>query len=222
MSPATTPLEGAVIVLEGSINPAIFNPAWLLAVGLVNEKEATSVDPRFIDPELSRFQIAGKAIEARRDQLTVASTPDLPSFHAIGDFAQEMLTLLPHTPIFAIGMNRVLHQPMSGSTFRTLSELLAPPDIWNSTGLLAAPSIQTITMTEPGDDSGSIEMTVEPSTVVTPGVYVIATRKFRASKTTLERNPGAEWARAQIAEHWHPWIERGGEAIKSLVALAGP
>jgi hypothetical protein len=44
------------IVLVGNFNPAIFQPAWLAAKGLIRESEASAAVVEVIHPELAQYR----------------------------------------------------------------------------------------------------------------------------------------------------------------------
>src|SRR4051812_48054965 len=98
-------LETAVIVFEGQINPAIFTLAWLSTENLIDRKEAAQANVRFMDPELSRFDVSHFRVEARRDRVTVASVKALETYWPVKDFQEGIFETLPHTPIHAMAMS---------------------------------------------------------------------------------------------------------------------
>lgn len=206
MPPRREPVrEGAVLVLEGSINPGIFTPHWLASVGLVRPDVAGEAKIGFIDPELSRFEIAGMTIEARRDQVTIASQETLAAIGSIGDFAVQIFMMLPHTPVIAIGMNRVAHWPMKRPQVEALWKRFVPDDPWRD--VLGPVTPRTLTVGSSGDRprDQSVEITLEPSALLN-GAYIVAARRLQRPRRRRAAPDTAEWALAALQREWHQWM----------------
>ena len=213
---ALTRREGAVLVLGGSFNPAIYHPAWMARVGLATLDDAANARINFHDPVLSRFEIAEVAIEVRSDQITAASVEGSSVFEAIGEVTIGMLEVLPHAPVWSIGMNRVVHARLPKSGFDHLASRLSSTQTWR--GLLEAPRLTTITVegTRPNQE-GVVSVTVEPSDLEAGGAYVVATQ--RLVNPDKRDGQGAEWGHQAISQAWLPWMAESDGLITAVLSL---
>lgn len=212
-------VETAVVVLEGQINPAIITVDWLVSQNLVSRGAMRKADIRFMDPDLSRFDVAHFRVEVRRDRITIASSGDLESFHPVGDFASGIFEVLRHTPVTALSMSKAIHLT------------LPPENGWDKlkekatgvalTQLLVEPDLRRLTLTGLRDDNrpGAIEVTIERDTEPGYGVYIVATERM----TFGDPGPagrGAIEALAAIEGRWDVWLSRADEIVASIAALA--
>jgi hypothetical protein len=58
----------ASIVLVGSFNPAIFQPAWLAAKGLIRESESDAAVVELIHPEVAQYSAAWLHVLVTRER----------------------------------------------------------------------------------------------------------------------------------------------------------
>lgn len=221
MSDEPPAFETAVIVFEGFINPAIFTLMWMTKMDIVDEEEAKSADVRFMDPELSRFDVSHYRVEARRDRVTVASAKALETFWPVKDFVEGIFEALPHTPIGAISMSKAVHTKVAGEDFAALSEALIGTSAWS--GALDAPRLEVLAVRADRDDDrpGWVEVTVEPSQQVAGGAYIVATERLEFADP-IENLRGARDALDALADRWGPWLDRADEIIATLRSLGGP
>jgi len=205
-------LDGAVIVLEGSINPAIFTPGWLQSEELAGPEDVKNADVKFIDSNLSRFDIAHCRVEARRDRVTVASGKAMETYRPLADFVKGILGVLVHTPIQAIAMSRVVHSPLPDGRWDELSKALIAADAWGK--VLDDPHLETLTLVSKRLDRASIEASIEPSRLLPGGMYAVVTRHVDWPDPK-DTGRGARDA-IDALEQWSDWV---GEANAILAAM---
>lgn len=210
-------LEGAVIVLEGSINPAIFSQWWLAAQDIVDEGEAQQAKVHFMDSDLSRFDVSHFRVEARRDRVTVASAKSLASYHPLEDFVRGIFGTLVHTPIRTVTMSKAMHAPLGDDGWTELVGQLVPP-VWGA--VVAKPGLGVITITGEREDDwpGAIEVTVEPSQFIEDGVYIVAADRVELPDPGKGRGD-ARKALAVIQDRWTPWMTKADEIFASIMDL---
>ncbi len=90
------------------------------------------------------------------------------------DMAAAIFTILGETPVTAMGMNRYMHFKMpSESEWHSFGHKLVPKELWG--GLLEEPKTNSVQVqgNRPGTPASScLNVKVEPSKKVQPGVYV--------------------------------------------------
>lgn len=208
--------ETGVVVFEGYINPAIFTVRWLTRENLVSEKEAEAATVRFMDADLSRFDVADFRVEVRRDRVTVAAAKALDDYTPVREFVQGIFEVLPHTPVHKSSMSKAIHTPLPPGGWQSLEKQLVADAPW-----LTERRLQVLSLTGRRDDDrpGAVEVTVEPSQHVDGGAYIVATERadFPEVKPPHEERLGARPALEVLAERWDPWQQRSDEIIRAII-----
>jgi hypothetical protein len=206
-------LEGAVLVLSGSFNPAIFHPGWLVSVGLASQQEGELAKVKHADSVLSRFEIRGVGVDVRPDQLTVASIEaTIPE--TIVDLAVGMLRLLPHSVANAVGMSRTVHAG-TPETFAALEAHLDAARVLAETFEVEGLKRLEVQGRLPDEDH-TFTLAVEPSEFADYGVYVVATKSLSRPEGAED---GATWAADAIDAAWFTWMADAQGLIGSVLGL---
>src|SRR5438309_2019002 len=100
--------DGTQIVVLGHFNPSIFSPAWLRANQLIGAKEAEDAQVSVIAQPAAVFSVDWLRIEATSDRLQLATELAQESYR-LRDAGVGVLSLLSHTPVSAVGLNRTAH-----------------------------------------------------------------------------------------------------------------
>jgi hypothetical protein len=127
------------IVLVGSFNPTIFQPAWLARHGLVTEGAADSAEISVIHPDITAFSIEGLfTIQVERERLSIGRMI-APWVYASDLTVKIFGDLLPHTPLSKLGINLLVHfDAGSPSKREEIGKLLAPRGPWGEWGALVS------------------------------------------------------------------------------------
>lgn len=174
-------IEGAVIVLVGDFNPAIFQPAWLASTGLIRTEEAQSADIKVIHHDLADFSADWLQLQVLPTRFA-AVTADAAHIKPLCDFVIGVFSILEHTPVRAMGLNRTMHYRMpSHQSYLSFGDQLAPKERWRS--LMEEPGLlsQTIHGKRQGKTSDYVRIKVEVSGLLEPdGVYFESNEHFSA------------------------------------------
>jgi len=165
-------IEGVNIVLLGSLNPAIFHPAWFAREKLIQLEEAERADIKIVSPEVSVFSIGWLALEVTLDRFA-ARTTQIQHLEPLRDLVLGTFSLLRHTPVKQMGINRLAHfRSPSEDEWHKLGHRLAPKEPW--AGLLEKPGMRRVSMLgqRPDQYRGRITVSVEPSVILKPGFGV--------------------------------------------------
>jgi hypothetical protein len=133
MSTFTNVYEEVSVVVVGSLNPAIFNPDWLLRHELLSEEDvAEQVSIDVIHPEVCRFSLPWCDLEVLTNRLIIR-THQKGYFEATRDLAVGMFSVLSETPVTGIGLNTTYRDVFdSREGLDRIGDSLAPKQPWKS------------------------------------------------------------------------------------------
>lgn len=124
---------GSSVVAVGAFNPAIFSPDWLernKLIGKGDAEEATKSPALIISHQATVFETEWFAFQVLENQFSLTSKGALTP--AIRDLAVGILSLVPHTPITALGLNFLAHFRFSTEAeYHKIGDVLAPKTIWD-------------------------------------------------------------------------------------------
>jgi len=214
-------LSGRSIIMLGSFNPQIFQPAWFSSQGLIREDEGENANIGIVHPEIVAFSTESIQLEAQRERLAISTKSDTDAPEIIRDLAISVLSLLSHTPIHSLGINTDGHyRADEREEFDRLRWVLAPPDVWGDS--LRQPGLRVLTVQalRPDDRSGAIHATVEPSARFTPhAVYISVNDHFEVSPPG-EAAIGARPAVEILTECWDDSHNRADAIVDQVLSLA--
>jgi hypothetical protein len=168
-------IVGASIVLRGSFNPAIFQPAWFGKQGLLSESESERLQIEVIHPEISSIRSDDWHMQVTTDRYLIGSENEA-AFPQLRDMTVGIFRLLSHTPIRFLGVNRIAHIVLpSSQEWNDLGYRLVPKQPWEFIFPDRQTGMRRVVVEVRRDDewSGFVQITVEPSVKATPdGVYV--------------------------------------------------
>lgn len=129
----TAEIFGSSIVAVGAFNPAIFSPDWLERNGLIGaqDAEAARQSPSYIvTHQVSVMETDWFALQVLENQFSLTSKDALSP--AIKDLAVGVLSLVPQTPISAVGLNFMGHYRIATEAeYHKIGDVFAPKNIWN-------------------------------------------------------------------------------------------
>jgi len=189
--------EGVQVVILGNFNPAIFSPGWLLAKELIRQDDYDLAAPQVIVPQLSIFTTGWLRCEATPQRLVLGTEEPL-EFERVRDVATSILTLLSQTPINMLGINRYFHAAVPERKWHAIGDYLTPKAIWERA--LVLPGMQDITIRSVRQDdfAGQINVTVQPSALVQPGVFIFQNDHFLLKKVQRQPSSRAEFFSPEI------------------------
>lgn len=208
--------EGTSIVLLGAFNPAIFQPRWLEIHNLVRPEEAGSAKSVMINNEVANLEFSWFTLQVLQDRF-ILLTNSPAHFNPLRDLAIGIFTLLPHTPVHAVGFNKFFDYEMpSEDTWHSLGHSLAPKETWNA--ILDAPGLRTVTIEgrrKNVEDSGIVKIKVESfsSEVIRFGVHIEVNEEFRVPVAKPEN---AAWAVDHIRNHWESILQFADLSAESI------
>jgi len=211
--------RGNGVILRGSFNPRILQPAWLAAQGLIREAESENAEIRIVHEQVVAFGLEWANLEVDHDQLVVNSTPKGGTPEQVRDLALGAIEILDHTPIYNVGLQFFGHYGLKDQAARDeLGWALVPPTPFE--GQLARVGMRSLQMAgrRSAEDVGGdgLMVTVEPSAHIAPnGVYLAVLDQYDVADSS-EPNVGSSFAVDCIKSQWDPSLKRA-ESITSEI-----
>jgi len=215
----TPEIDAATIVMLGSFNPTIFQPRWLGAQHLIRAEEAENADIATIQTELADFKTEWFHLQVLQNRFQIVCL-DPRQYGPLRDLVAGMFTILPHTPVTALGMNRTFHFEMSSvDLWHALGHLLAPKEFWNP--ILEAPGLRSMQIQgrRKEIDGGVVLIKVEPSVRIPHGLFVEVNEEFKPLDKEKSGSEGANWVPQRLAAHWDAILEFSESAASHLLGL---
>jgi len=181
--------ESASIVLRGHFNPAIFQPSWFAAQGMLSREAVDAAEIQIISPQVTAFSVNEIDLQVTDDRFSIG-TPDASAHEVMRDLVLGAFTVLRHTPLTMMGLNVTAHlQCTSEEAWHKLGHAVSPKGFWGN--LLVSPGTRSLVVQgeRPDKRAGYVQVRVEPSLRVQPGVFVDVNDHFESGAT----EPGAGW-----------------------------
>ncbi len=119
------------IVFVGSLNPAIFSPAWFVANNLMSKDILDGAEVEIIHNQIAVFTVSDwLRIQVEPNRFIAATTE--PPFVRLSDLVVRTFgEALIHTPISKMGINRQVHFSVGDEETRNkIGMKLAPQEAW--------------------------------------------------------------------------------------------
>jgi hypothetical protein len=173
-------ISAASVVLLGEFTPQIFQPHWFVKHGLLPDEAAENAEISVINPYICAFGIETFfTLHVEREGFTTARS--VAPLILMSDVVVRLFgDLLPHTPIRAMGINRLVHFDAGTAEKRDrIGDLLAPKAPWGQWGKKLSSGdpnkhggMLSLTMVQfdlSDRAKGSILAKIEPSTKIGSG-----------------------------------------------------
>ena len=197
VDPFRPEIDGLFVVLVGNFNPAIFQPAWLGNHRIASAPEVENAMIEIIRPELAAYSLGPFRFTVQLDRFQIETLQPDQGFRMI-DLIGSIFGVLKETPIRQMGINRTMHFKMpSEDEWHTVGHRLAPKEIWKD--IMDSPGTISVSVRglRPGAESKYFQIRAEPSTQLTPGVFVQTTEHFENATGS------ALWAGEMLNKSWN-------------------
>lgn len=164
-------LEDVSIVILGSMNPTIFHPMWFADNNLIRREEAHEAKIEIIHREATIFSTEWFSCQVLPERFYI-DTENASMFSLLKDLVIGAFKVLEHTPVQALGLNSNLHfRAPSEEAWHKIGHSLAPKQAWSQ--IVDNPGMRSLLVegTRSGSQANKLNIRVEPSTKVEPGVY---------------------------------------------------
>jgi hypothetical protein len=158
--------------LIGSFNPVIFVPLWFANQGLLPVREAESADIQIVHREVTSFSLEWLGLQVTPDRFT-ASTTDSAHLEPVKDLVLGAFSVLEHTPLRMMGMNRDIHRKLpSQEVLNRIGSRLVSNGFWRHTISDSRPQSIKMTGRRPNIEDAVLNLTIEASAKLVPGMYM--------------------------------------------------
>ena len=218
----TAEIFDASIVVLGNFNPAIFSPDWLERNELIGKEDGDDARSRsslIVSQQVTSYETDWFFLQVLENQFTLMSKGVVtPAFR---DLAEGILTLVPHTPVTAVGVNFMSHFHMpTQDAYYKVGDVLAPKQIWRkifpeeqgTPGVLDLMiGIQQVRRGDPNTNPDVVRIQLQPSAKIAFPKYGIFL-SYNDHRAAFAKQPGrkttAERAAEIIAKDWEgAWKE---------------
>lgn len=208
--------EQASIVLVGSFNPKIFQPAWFAAQGLIRQEEADEANIQVVNNDICVFETGWFRFEALNDRWMLISRAT-PALESLRDLALGTFSTLRHDPVQKVGLNAYAHYAMPNrAALDNFGHAIAPKDeVWRP--VMDDPRLLSLTIqgTRPDDHSGAVRTKIEPSAKIPDGLFIDVNDEY-----VNEEADSPEWALDLLSEEWDNHRSRVNAIREQVVSKA--
>lgn len=181
------------VILLGEFNPLQVAPRWLRQMDLIGEEDYDSYSIEVISPGATIVSFGSIRLQVVPENLQIA-TDASGDVEAARDLAAGILLSNGSPGISAMGINRLVHFGAEFERYHAIGDALTPKDLWD--GVLHLPGMLNLGITGVRDDGygGAINVQVQPSAVVRPGVFVSVNDHYNLTyaDTPTDRNAPTE------------------------------
>jgi len=213
--------ESFSIVVLGDFNPAILQPLWFSVNGLVPEEEARSADVDVIHKRFASFSMGGIRVQVDDSRLGITAV-ESPQGPILRDLVLGTLSILEHTPLKAIGVNRdMVFLVETDEAGHEVGNRLVPKSDWEQ--ILACPRMRQVVVEgqRSGCSADRLHVRVQPSG--NRGILIAVNQHYQ-----LETNERAEVrdrhneAIRVLTDDWPPFLTYAREAARKLLHPSSP
>ena len=224
-------IDRTTILLVGSFNPAVFQPAWFARHGMIGDEEAE--DPNMsVNGRESRFKTAQFRTSVRRDRFMAAGLDN--HSDPVRDLAVSCFKeALPHTPIHTVRISRRIRFDAGSSGVRDgVVGRLAPKEAWGEWMEQASREsgngsergdISSIVMTRDLESEEGLKIRVDarvgPSIRTRAGIFVNVVSHFPPDDGE-EEDQDASFAVGILQDCWESSLERAEFIFDQIMKLA--
>ncbi len=172
--------EGLDLVLIGKFNPQIFQPFWFAKNELIPDSEADSAKVNLVHPTISDFTLDWCHLNVAAERLTL-STKRPERYPLLFDLLVSTFSILSHTPITAVGINRrFVYRFSSEENWHAFGDRIAPKQPWADA--LEKPGLLGMQMKGFRTDSLNGAINVYVQSGATPDVTLLVNDHFDISE----------------------------------------
>ncbi len=209
-------ITGKTIVLIGDFNPAIFYPVWFANEGLIRKKEAEKAEIHVVHPDVCSFTLEWLNFYVSRTQLSLETMQEQYE-EVLRDLTLSTFKILRYTPIIKMGINTQSHWRINTTEkWHEIGHKLAPKNMWNK--LFKNPGLRKLTIQEsPREDGlkGHIQVNVEPSTHINPGLFFSINDHFEIADETTKS--GSDEIMDILDKSWNDSCKKAKKINKTII-----
>jgi hypothetical protein len=208
-------IEGVHVVLIGAFNPKLFDPWWFAKQKLIQDEEAEKAEVSVITSDVTVFSIGWLRLQAQSERVEI-STNQPQYYQSLRDLVIGTFRILRHTPLRTFGLHLNAHYKCADrDEWHKVGDALVPKTLWND--LMVRPGVKSLSIrgTIAELQSGWVDVTVEPSVKVDPGIFFDVNHLY--NDETVEHPQTAERVIATLAETWSGALDRAQHIMEYVL-----
>lgn len=218
------------VVGLGSFNPAILSPDWLEHHKLIGGQDADAArqgKTLIVTHQVAQFETNWFALQVIENQFSLTSKGAVTT--AFKDLVVGILTLLPQTPISAIGLNFMGHFKLATrDEYHKIGDVFAPKAIWLELFPKGLAGVADLTMliqdaSRDDDTTKSKDMrriSLQPSAIVKQGIYLSYNDHRDLGPDAQSALMPAERAASIVDNDWETARQEAVRVFDSLISKA--
>jgi hypothetical protein len=171
---APADVVGTSIVFVGVFDPLMLQPAYLAENALLTDSDLAKLRYQFLASEIAILNLPWMQLVAEPGKLLASTTPESPIIEPVRDFVLTFYEALKSRHVTSVGLNHDTHFGVrSVEVWHKVGHTLAPKEpVWQKA--LVDPGTASLLIQGKRDDEfqGSINVKVEPSIRIIPGIYL--------------------------------------------------
>jgi hypothetical protein len=185
--------DSMTVVLLGEFSPLQTTPRWLRQMDLIGAEDYDSYSIEVISPGATIVSFGSIRLQIGPDSLQISTdSPD--DVEAARDLVAGFLLSNGSPGISSMGINRMVHFGTDFERYHAIGDALSPKHIWDD--VLHLPGMLNLGITGSREDGygGAINVQVQPSAMVKPGVFVAVNDHYNLTyaETPTDRNAPTE------------------------------
>jgi hypothetical protein len=222
MPPVVEPdRQSYAIVVLGDFNPSIFQPLWFSANDLLPEEETREAEISIIHKAIASFSVGKLQIQVDESRLGL-TTVESSQGPILRDLAIGTLSILEHTPLKAIGLNRdMVFQYESEEAWHSVGHRLAPKADWEC--VLDQPGMMQLAVRGTRKDASADQINVRVQPSENKGILIAVNQHYQLETDERPdvRDRHKEALRV-LRDDWHSFTNYAREAALALLKIDSP
>lgn len=218
-----------ITVLLGSFDPRIFQPKWFSENEIIGTDEGEQAEIEVVHQDILKFKLSWLTLLVQRNRF-IAEVEQPPSARLYDFILKTFSEQLPHTPIWAAGINRRIEFDAGSFEKReNIGHTLAPPSAWGEWGELLQneennkeSGLMSISMRQASKTdrpTGYIQTRVQPSQEnPESGVFVEVNDHYEIKEK--ESTLGCKKIMDLFNENYHTSLKRSEWIVDQVMRLA--
>jgi hypothetical protein len=209
------------IVALGDFNPAILQPLWFSVNGLVPEEEARNADVDIIHKQFASFSMGGIRVQVDDSRLGITAV-ESPKGPILRDLVLGTLSILEHTPLKAIGLNRDMVFVMdTDDAWHEVDNRLVPKSDWEQ--ILACPGMRQVVVEGRRSDCSADRLHVRVQPSAARSILIAVNQHYQLeTKERVEVRDRHNEAIRVLNDDWPPFLTYAREAALKLLHPSSP
>jgi len=207
------------VVILGDFNPAIFHPLWYAQNDLIPNEEVADANEVLTSDQVSTFLHNEVHFQVERHRFGL-TTKDPSRALYLRDLAVGTFTLLEHSPLKALGLNRDMRFSMpTPEGWNEVGHCLAPKEPWLE--ILESPGMRVVAMEgkRPDCDADQVSIRVQPAPSLENGIFVAVNQHYNLQTTDNASISDRNTAAIRILNNdWHSFCGFAERAAISLIS----